>query len=47
MLTSIKDAVFYHIYPLGFCGAINNGKDISTNSSIPCDEWDIGFDYYK
>lgn len=24
MLDSIKDAVFYHIYPLGFCGVINN-----------------------
>lgn len=26
---------------------LNNGKDISKISSIPCDEWDIGFDYYK
>ncbi len=26
---------------------LNDGKDISTISSIPCDEWDIGFDYYK
>ncbi|WP_294385326.1 alpha-amylase family glycosyl hydrolase [uncultured Clostridium sp.] len=34
MLTSIKDAVFYHIYPLGFCGAINNGKDISSTSGF-------------
>lgn len=34
MLTSIKDAVFYHIYPLGFCGAINNGKDILSTSGF-------------
>ena len=28
------EAVFYHIYPLGFCGAINNGKDISSTSGF-------------
>ena len=31
MLNSIKDAVFYHIYPLGFCGVINNKKELSSN----------------
>lgn len=27
MLNSIRDAVFYHIYPLGFCGVINSKKN--------------------
>lgn len=34
MLTSIKNAVFYHIYPLGFCGVINNRKNISSYSGF-------------
>ena len=34
MLTSIKNAVFYHIYPLGFCGVINNRKSISSASGF-------------
>lgn len=34
MLTSIKNAVFYHIYPLGFCGVINNRKNISSASGF-------------
>ena len=34
MLTSIKNAVFYHIYPLGFCGVINNRKNISSSSGF-------------
>ena len=27
MINSIKSSVFYHIYPLGFCGVINNKKN--------------------
>ncbi|MBQ9000034.1 MAG: alpha-amylase [Clostridium sp.] len=34
MLTSIKNAVFYHIYPLGFCGVINNKKNILSASGF-------------
>ena len=34
MLTSIKNAIFYHIYPLGFCGVINNRKSISSASGF-------------
>lgn len=34
MLNSIKDAVFYHIYPLGFCGVINNKKEGSSDSGF-------------
>lgn len=34
MLNSIKDAVFYHIYPLGFCGVINNKEGFSKNSGL-------------
>ncbi|MBM6818718.1 alpha-amylase [Clostridium saudiense] len=34
MLTSIKNVVFYHIYPLGFCGVINNKKNILSASGF-------------
>lgn len=41
MLNSIKDAVFYHIYPLGFCGVINNKENFSKNNAFEKfnDEW--------
>lgn len=41
MLTSIKNAVFYHIYPLGFCGVINNKKNILSASGFDkfADKW--------
>lgn len=34
MTNSIKDAIFYHIYPLGFCGVINNKEKSSKNLGL-------------
>lgn len=31
----------------GKCSSKYYGKDITTKSSIQCDEWDIGFDYFN
>lgn len=34
MTNSIKDAIFYHIYPLGFCGVINNKEKSTKNLGL-------------
>ena len=34
MINSIKSSVFYHIYPLGFCGVINNKKNYTKKAGL-------------